>query len=759
STNKSIFSYDTSPSKLVFYVNNLGSASSESIYSDVVSISTNVWHHILLTRSDMNYSFYLDGTYVGGSVGSVALPNAEVPMYVGFSEGNSNSHFAGTMDEVRIYNRSMNSSEAQQQAYSSLNKYDVDNWQFFANETLTTFGNYSFYACANDTLGTENCTESRMNDFEFPSSYDVYFTDLTPPNNTNNFTYGLTFNITNNISREFASVGNTIEVDGTNYSCTLSSDSQSCYVTLNYSQHLFNHTYSAIGYGNLSGVVFNTTNETRVFDYYGCGVVNGNATLLGNVTRSSQTCFSLNSSNLDFNGADYTIDSVVGSHDPETYSIIEYGLSNISIHNVTIYRPNIAISLNDQNYNPTSDNITIYNVTVNGTASSGRSIYAFRITNSLFDNNSFVGTLVNSYLLRAGENITLSNTNASGFIDINYLGAAAPTNITITNNTLTSTNAGIYCGRLVNSTIFNNTLSGATEEITLGVGYGASGNLVANNTFFNYGGGFGGAAIHVYTSFNPDYLNIIENNTGINATGNQEQGIYIESSSNTVRNNIINNIKSGTSYIISGNSNQVYNNSASGTEGSLLALYGSSNTIGNMTLSNAPFGQGIYIQDPSNNLLDNINISNVSNGLYVARNSDSNNFSNIRILNSTSDAVRFTYFSSSYPENNLLFNISIFNSSKVVGYQDNTWTTGNNFTNLTACYNESVGCINWDFVNITYAKLGTVTVDDYTQNLYLQPDFVSLNDSESGASQFNSTANITLNASTCDASVLAVRKL
>ncbi|MBT7928755.1 right-handed parallel beta-helix repeat-containing protein, partial [Candidatus Peregrinibacteria bacterium] len=68
----------------------------------------------------------------------------------------------------------------------------------------------------------------------------------------------------------------------------------------------------------------------------------------------------------------------------------------------------------------------------------------------------------------------------------------------------------------------------------------------------------------------------------------------------------------------------------------------------------------------------------------------------------------------------------------------------NNFTNLKICKDTNgEGCINWDFLNISYIDLSD-------ENLALEGDFVSLNTSDAGAIQLNKSANITINTSSCD---------
>jgi hypothetical protein len=68
----------------------------------------------------------------------------------------------GSIDELRIWNRSLTAVEIKQQYYSNLNKYEVDKWLCYVNESGLTVGNtYSYFGSAKDSAGNENGTETR----------------------------------------------------------------------------------------------------------------------------------------------------------------------------------------------------------------------------------------------------------------------------------------------------------------------------------------------------------------------------------------------------------------------------------------------------------------------------------------------------------------------------------------------------------------------------------------------------------------------
>ncbi|MBI5046237.1 hypothetical protein HZC07_00710, partial [Candidatus Micrarchaeota archaeon] len=106
----------------------------------------------------MVYSFYLNGEYVGGSSGTLVIPDAATPLFIGAAEGSPTNQFDGLIDAVRLYNRSLSVAEIQQQYFSNLYKYDTDKWQFYTNESNLTDGTYTYFACANDSVENQNCT-------------------------------------------------------------------------------------------------------------------------------------------------------------------------------------------------------------------------------------------------------------------------------------------------------------------------------------------------------------------------------------------------------------------------------------------------------------------------------------------------------------------------------------------------------------------------------------------------------------------------
>jgi hypothetical protein len=75
------------------------------------------WQHIAVVKSGVNVTFYINGMNAGSKrLSSARIRNNDQPFSIGY-EPNNNRYFNGSVDEVRIYNRSLSAAEI-----SDLNK-------------------------------------------------------------------------------------------------------------------------------------------------------------------------------------------------------------------------------------------------------------------------------------------------------------------------------------------------------------------------------------------------------------------------------------------------------------------------------------------------------------------------------------------------------------------------------------------------------------------------------------------------------------
>lgn len=145
------------------------------INSGYTFASANIWYHVVMTRRGGTVYFYVNGTQTAST--SASVPNAPNDrLTIGNELDSSNNpyrYFNGTIDEVRIYNRSLSADEIKQFYYSNFNKYDADKWAFYANQSNLTAGTYTYQGFAKDTDSNANQTDLRY-----------LYIDLTAPATT-----------------------------------------------------------------------------------------------------------------------------------------------------------------------------------------------------------------------------------------------------------------------------------------------------------------------------------------------------------------------------------------------------------------------------------------------------------------------------------------------------------------------------------------------------------------------------------------------
>ncbi|MBI5046534.1 PQQ-binding-like beta-propeller repeat protein [Candidatus Micrarchaeota archaeon] len=124
------------------------------------TINRDSWNFVAVTYNGTWVKVYLNGNTTPDIESAVTLSTTDSTFYIGKSKEDL-YEFEGSIDEVRIYNRSLSADEIQQQYYSNLNKYDTNNWQFYSNESNLTNATYSYFSFFNYSSGNENCTETR----------------------------------------------------------------------------------------------------------------------------------------------------------------------------------------------------------------------------------------------------------------------------------------------------------------------------------------------------------------------------------------------------------------------------------------------------------------------------------------------------------------------------------------------------------------------------------------------------------------------
>jgi len=122
----------------------------------------NAWHYLSVSKNTTNLNMYFDGAFVSSRSASGPIRLGNGVMYLGCGASPYIHYMAnGTMDEVRIWNRSLSADEIKQQYYSSLNKFAPDKWIFTTTEPFVPAGTYGYSIAAAGLGETSDFTANR----------------------------------------------------------------------------------------------------------------------------------------------------------------------------------------------------------------------------------------------------------------------------------------------------------------------------------------------------------------------------------------------------------------------------------------------------------------------------------------------------------------------------------------------------------------------------------------------------------------------
>ena len=114
------------------------------------------WHQISATYNGSLMRLYIDGSLAATNASySGSLPSSSQFFVGAFS---SSDYFNGSIDEVRIYNRSLSAQEVWLHYQTEFAKYNSTTYLFYANLTNLSSGTYTYYGWANDSAGNSAYT-------------------------------------------------------------------------------------------------------------------------------------------------------------------------------------------------------------------------------------------------------------------------------------------------------------------------------------------------------------------------------------------------------------------------------------------------------------------------------------------------------------------------------------------------------------------------------------------------------------------------
>lgn len=254
------------------------------------SLPIGEWNHLAVTYNGSDVSFYLNGI-LNNTVTSV-----QTFSYLGASflaaKDRTSRFYNGSLDDLWVFNRTLNETDIQQLYFITLGKYDKDHWRLYSNQsrnTTTQLGNgtYTMYVYAN-TSTEQNATDYRtitINTSYVPPEVSYPNITLNSPAADQTFpqaTYSVTLNYTVSSNATFdlrvyatnatnagtihthGLVGKYLGVDGINASYNLTAVPVTPQTGLVVLLHLDNESFGGI-----------SQNETNLYNY--AGFVNSTA--------------------------------------------------------------------------------------------------------------------------------------------------------------------------------------------------------------------------------------------------------------------------------------------------------------------------------------------------------------------------------------------------------------------------------------------------------------------------------------------------
>ncbi|MBI2572667.1 LamG domain-containing protein [Candidatus Woesearchaeota archaeon] len=124
------------------------------------------WYHIVAMYTGNESIIYVDGVKKANvsMTGNLDYTNL-TSIRIGARQGDNN-YFNGTIDEVKIWNRSFSDQEVYQFYASNLRKRDLSTWELYVNQSQNATtglidGTYTYYISATNTTGDAITTSTR----------------------------------------------------------------------------------------------------------------------------------------------------------------------------------------------------------------------------------------------------------------------------------------------------------------------------------------------------------------------------------------------------------------------------------------------------------------------------------------------------------------------------------------------------------------------------------------------------------------------
>ncbi|MBI3033990.1 LamG domain-containing protein, partial [Candidatus Woesearchaeota archaeon] len=161
-------------------------------------LANNTWNHIACTLEGNTKKIFVNGVLDFQASETLASQD-NINLSIGSYYAGTSNFWNGSIDEVRIWNRSLSAAEINASYQAELGKISGTTLSYFANFTNLAEGNYTYFVWMNDTAGNFNSTVNRnfITDYTSPN---ITFISPTPANNSFLNTNGVYINTSSNDS-------------------------------------------------------------------------------------------------------------------------------------------------------------------------------------------------------------------------------------------------------------------------------------------------------------------------------------------------------------------------------------------------------------------------------------------------------------------------------------------------------------------------------------------------------------------------------
>lgn len=149
------------------------------------------WYHVVGTYDGETIRLYVNGQVVDTTSAITLTPLSAENLYIGSFEGSSARRFNGSIDEVKLWNRTLSQTEI-------LASYQGKTYSLEQTYYNLSQGTHNYTACAIDVAGNHNCTEQRLLTIQSTALIDLQIKGITF--NETNFTEHQEIQIQVNIS-------------------------------------------------------------------------------------------------------------------------------------------------------------------------------------------------------------------------------------------------------------------------------------------------------------------------------------------------------------------------------------------------------------------------------------------------------------------------------------------------------------------------------------------------------------------------------